>query len=84
MLSSAVPKRKGTKNIIPKKIVDAVNKVKSLFAEFLGHNAPRSPFSIGRELLLDKYFDDLPAGYTATIFPILEWCCNSKASRKHA
>ena len=45
-----------------------MNEVKNLHAEFLDHGAPRPPFFIGWDSLLDKYFVDLPGGYTDNFF----------------
>ena len=52
----------------PKQLVKLVNEVKNLHAEFLDHGAPRPPFFIGWDSLLDKYFVDLPGGYTDKFF----------------
>ena len=52
----------------PKELVKLVFGVKNLQAEFLDHNAPNPPFFIGWEAVLDKYFVDLPGGYTSNFF----------------
>jgi hypothetical protein len=42
--------------------------VKSLLPVFMDHNAPKAPFFVGWDHLLDKYFLDMPAGFTNNYF----------------
>lgn len=52
----------------PQDIIDIVNKVISITAEFLDHNSPSRPFFINWGAFLDKYLSDLPAGFTSYYF----------------
>eukprot|EP01032_Pedospumella_encystans_P013339 gene13340-15365_t len=59
---------KGLNLYIPNEIVDKVNKVKGIKAEFLDHRSADRPFFVGWEALLNKYFRNMPAGFTAFYF----------------
>jgi len=49
-------------------LVKLVNTVKNLKAEFLDHRQTKPPFFIGWEAVLDKYFQDVPPGYTGNFY----------------
>ena len=52
----------------PKQLVEVTNSVKGLSSQFLDHNASKPPFFIGWENILNKYFTNLPGGYTNNYF----------------
>ena len=52
----------------PNQLINLVQGVKNLEPEFLNHNLPKPLFFIGWDHLLDKYFTDLPGGYTNNFF----------------
>jgi len=41
----------------PKQLVEVTNSVKGLHSKFLDHNAPKPPFFVGWENILNKYFN---------------------------
>ena len=59
---------KGLNLYTPQQIVEKCNTVNSIEAEFLDHNSPNRPFFVGWEAVLNKYFRNMPAGFTSFYF----------------
>lgn len=63
-------KRSIKKNNIfhPSEFVEKANSIKSIEAKFFDHSDPKRPFYVGWENILNKYFKNLPSGFTKNFF----------------
>ena len=52
----------------PANLVKLINAVKSLKAEFHYHRQTNPPYFLDWEAVLDKYFQDVPPGYTGNFY----------------